>query len=147
MRGIKIPQYEFALKMQGGLMREGGGRICETLRYTNEKEIIPICPVRTINADYFIWPKAFLPVMVFVWLRQSQIVRFVHCGGFGCPCALYSNTGSSALFFISSTHRVTLVASSLCLSIPRKPYDLSMLLMSFLVVRWILASYVISYVV
>ena len=25
MRGIKTPQYEFALKMQGGLMREGGG--------------------------------------------------------------------------------------------------------------------------
>ena len=25
MRGIKIPQYEFALKMPGGLMREGGG--------------------------------------------------------------------------------------------------------------------------
>ena len=25
MRGLKIPQYEFALKMQGGLMREGGG--------------------------------------------------------------------------------------------------------------------------
>ena len=32
MRGIKIPQYEFALQMQGGLMREGG-RICGTLRY------------------------------------------------------------------------------------------------------------------
>ena len=32
MRGIKIPQYEFALKMQGGLIREGG-RICGTLRY------------------------------------------------------------------------------------------------------------------
>ena len=32
MRGIKIPQYEFALKMQGELMREGG-RICGTLRY------------------------------------------------------------------------------------------------------------------
>ena len=31
MRGIKIPQYEFALKMQGGLCR--GGRICGTLRY------------------------------------------------------------------------------------------------------------------
>ena len=31
MRGIKIPQQEFALKMQGGLMREGG-RICGTLR-------------------------------------------------------------------------------------------------------------------
>ena len=25
MRRIKIPQYKFALKMQGGLMREGGG--------------------------------------------------------------------------------------------------------------------------
>ena len=24
MRGIEIPQYEFALKMQGELMREGG---------------------------------------------------------------------------------------------------------------------------
>ena len=34
MRGIKIPQQDFALKMQGRLMREGGGgggggwRIC-----------------------------------------------------------------------------------------------------------------------
>ena len=34
MRGIKIPQYEFAPKMQGGLMREGG-RICGTLRYVH----------------------------------------------------------------------------------------------------------------
>ena len=35
MRGIKIPQQDFALKRQGGLMREGGGggRICGTLRY------------------------------------------------------------------------------------------------------------------
>ena len=32
MRGIKIPQQYFALKMQGGLMREGG-RICGTLQY------------------------------------------------------------------------------------------------------------------
>ena len=32
MRGIKIPQQEFALKMQGGLMREGE-RICGTLWY------------------------------------------------------------------------------------------------------------------
>ena len=34
MRGIKIPQQEFVLKMQGGLMREGGGGggpICGTL--------------------------------------------------------------------------------------------------------------------
>ena len=33
MRGIKIPRQNFALKMPGGLMREGGGRICRTLRY------------------------------------------------------------------------------------------------------------------
>ena len=32
MRGIKIPQQYFGLKMQGGLMREGGC-ICGTLRY------------------------------------------------------------------------------------------------------------------
>ena len=25
MRGIKMPQQDFALKMPGGLMREGGG--------------------------------------------------------------------------------------------------------------------------
>ena len=38
MRGIKIPQQDFELKMPGGgPMREGGGggggRICGTLRY------------------------------------------------------------------------------------------------------------------
>ena len=32
MRQIKIPLQDFALKMQGGLMREGE-RICGTLRY------------------------------------------------------------------------------------------------------------------
>ena len=31
VRGIKIPQQDFALKIPGGLMREGG-RICGTLR-------------------------------------------------------------------------------------------------------------------
>ena len=35
MRGIKIPLQDFVLKMQGGLMREGG-RICGTLRYYGE---------------------------------------------------------------------------------------------------------------
>ena len=36
MYGIKTPQQDFALKMQGGLMREGGGgHICGTLRYIN----------------------------------------------------------------------------------------------------------------
>ena len=34
MRGMKIPPQDFALKMQGGLMREVG-RICGTLRYIN----------------------------------------------------------------------------------------------------------------
>ena len=34
MYGIKIPQQDFALKMQGVLMREGvGGHICRTPRY------------------------------------------------------------------------------------------------------------------
>ena len=34
MREIKIPLQDFALKMQRGLMREGGGgHICGTLRY------------------------------------------------------------------------------------------------------------------
>ena len=32
MRGIKIPQQDFALKRQGELMRKGG-HICGTLRY------------------------------------------------------------------------------------------------------------------
>ena len=32
MCGIKIPQQDFVLKMQGGLMREEGC-ICVTLRY------------------------------------------------------------------------------------------------------------------
>ena len=39
MRGIKIPQYEFALKMQGGLMREGE-RICGTLRYSERLRVL-----------------------------------------------------------------------------------------------------------
>ena len=30
MSGIKIPQQEFALKMQGGLMREGGVYLRDT---------------------------------------------------------------------------------------------------------------------
>ena len=46
MRGIKIPLHDFALKMQGGLMREGG-RICGTLRYYVELTctscIVPLC--------------------------------------------------------------------------------------------------------
>ena len=35
MRRIKIPLQDFVLKMQGGLMREGG-RICGTLRYLDK---------------------------------------------------------------------------------------------------------------
>ena len=37
MRGIKIPLQDFVLKMQGGLMREGGP-ICGTLRYIHGKK-------------------------------------------------------------------------------------------------------------
>ena len=33
MRGIKIPQQEFALKMQGGLMREGGAYLRDITVY------------------------------------------------------------------------------------------------------------------
>ena len=36
MRGIKIPQYKFALKMQGGLMHEGGGVFAG--HYGNKRE-------------------------------------------------------------------------------------------------------------
>ena len=32
IRGIKIPQQELEPKMQGGLIREGGGRNCGILR-------------------------------------------------------------------------------------------------------------------
>ena len=32
MRGIKIPQQDFALKMQGAYAWGGGGGICGTLR-------------------------------------------------------------------------------------------------------------------
>ena len=42
MRWIKIPQQDFALKMQGGLMREGG-RICGTLRYYSDSSTISRC--------------------------------------------------------------------------------------------------------
>ena len=34
---MKIPLQDFALKVQGGLMCEGGGRICGTLRYYDLK--------------------------------------------------------------------------------------------------------------
>ena len=50
MRRIKIPLQDFALKVQGGLMREGG-RICGTLRYVFvfqfeylwNVSILPVC--------------------------------------------------------------------------------------------------------
>ena len=35
MRGIKIPQQYFALKMQGGLMREGGAYLRDTTVHEN----------------------------------------------------------------------------------------------------------------
>ena len=42
MRGIKIPQQDFVLKMQGELMHEGG-HICRTLR-----ELYP-----SVGGDHF----------------------------------------------------------------------------------------------
>ena len=33
MRGIKIPQQDFALKMQGSVMREGGSYLQNTTVY------------------------------------------------------------------------------------------------------------------
>ena len=38
MRGIKIPQQDFALKMPEGLMREGG-HICGTLHYLRDTTV------------------------------------------------------------------------------------------------------------
>ena len=35
MRGIKIPLHDFALKMQGGLMREGGAYLRDTMVRTS----------------------------------------------------------------------------------------------------------------
>ena len=67
MRGIKIPQQDFALKMPGGLMREGGGGayLRDTtvlLRYTkiNGNFCLPaerphckiILPVRNLRAVF-----------------------------------------------------------------------------------------------
>ena len=50
MRGIKIPPQDFALKMQGGLMRQGGGRICGTLRYyTPRCNLKDPCNINNIN--------------------------------------------------------------------------------------------------
>ena len=51
MRGIKIPQQDFALKMPGGLMREGG-RICGTLRYILEVIVNNICHSSTLCTTF-----------------------------------------------------------------------------------------------
>ena len=55
MRGMKIPLHDFALKMQGGLMREGG-RICGTLRYLRQawtkEQAPPLQTTKTILRTY-----------------------------------------------------------------------------------------------
>ena len=48
MRGEKIPVQDFALKMLG-LMREGGGRICGTLRYMHNMHNIYTAPVTLVK--------------------------------------------------------------------------------------------------
>ena len=69
MRGIKIPQYEFALKMQGGLMREGG-RICGTLRYTSTSLILRPLPIA--------WEWAYASLLLYSGklFREKTFVNF-----------------------------------------------------------------------
>ena len=60
MRGIKIPQYEFALKMQG-LMREGGAYLWDTTVYTRSFQRVKLkylsTPVTTkLNLKYLSQP-------------------------------------------------------------------------------------------
>ena len=38
MRGIKIPQYEFALKMQGGAYARGGAYLRDTMVYVMQSD-------------------------------------------------------------------------------------------------------------
>ena len=49
MRGIKIPQYEFGPKIQGGV---GGGRICGTLRYVHVHVTLGFFPNPRIESSY-----------------------------------------------------------------------------------------------
>ena len=43
MRGIKIPQYEFALKMQGGAYARGGAYLRDTTVYTPQIPLAREC--------------------------------------------------------------------------------------------------------
>ena len=42
MCGIKIPLQDFALKMQGGLMRKGGAYLRDTTVYTVDRESLTV---------------------------------------------------------------------------------------------------------
>ena len=47
MRGIKIPQQDFALKRQGGLMREGGGGGVFVGHYGTSIHVVTV--IRTVD--------------------------------------------------------------------------------------------------
>ena len=64
-------------------------------------------------------------------MTKSLSLRFPGCF---VPYGLYMMTGLSLPFFLN-THKLTLVASSLCLCAPCNPYVLSIFVISFLVKR------------
>ena len=86
------------------------------------KKLYPFVPCVLSMQIILSGPKLFIISACSGVCIASESVRFdIHCDGCGYHCGLYRKTGLSALFCISSTHMLTLVASSLCLSIPRKP--------------------------
>ena len=70
-------------------------------------------------------------------MTKSLSLRLLQLCGCLSPCGLYRITGFASVAFISSTQILTLVASSLCLCAPCRPYVLSILDMSFRVSRCI----------
>ena len=73
MRRIKIPLQDFALKMQGGFMHEGG-RICRAPQYIHVPYYSPIrCSMNDLSGDTY----------VAVPCRNRRILRHVfrshHC--------------------------------------------------------------------
>ena len=78
MRGIKIPQQNFALKMPGGLMREGR-RIFGTLRYI--KSMVVISAVCSNNALMYVLPAArnlhYTKANIIVMPREHEQLNFI----------------------------------------------------------------------
>ena len=76
MRGIKIHPQDFALKMQGGLMREGG-RICGTLRY---RILVKECPPPTFRLiSYIVIGSKFTQMSTHLGASFAQLIKWI-CG-------------------------------------------------------------------